>query len=86
MIIDKVSESSRDILQNECETFEASFENVKKEKEMYLNEFRNLKEKYQSTIDRLENEIQRLQLNNKIVLEDNKNLNVEDSLFYQDSM
>lgn len=56
----KVSEHARDILQKECDSFEVSFDTLKREKEMYLNEFRNLKEKYQITIDRLEHEIRRL--------------------------
>ena len=46
-------------------------DNIRKEKEMYLNEFRYLKEKYQETIDKLENELHKIKLLNKTLVEDN---------------
>ena len=46
-------------------------DNIRKEKEMYLHEFRYLKEKYQETIDKLENELHKIKLLNKTLVEDN---------------
>lgn len=46
----RVSEESVKIFKKECEEFDVTAHNMKKEKEMYLGEFRYLREKYQNTI------------------------------------
>ncbi len=56
-------------------------DNIRKEKEMYLNEFRYLKEKYQETIDKLENELHKIKLLNKTLVEDNITYKVKYFIF-----
>lgn len=60
------------ILKKECDEFDATYDVVKREKEMYLDEFRNLKDNYEKTIDKLENELHRLKIQNHTLDEDNK--------------
>ncbi|CAK70172.1 unnamed protein product (macronuclear) [Paramecium tetraurelia] len=70
----KILESQKQIFQQECEKFEIVKQTLDKEKEMYINEFRFLKENYMKMIDKLQEEVHKLKVQNHSFNEDNKSL------------
>ncbi|CAD8080622.1 unnamed protein product [Paramecium sonneborni] len=70
----KILEAQKQIFQQECDQFEITKKTLEKEKEMYIHEFRYLKENYMKMLDKLQEEVHKLKVQNHTLNEDNKSL------------